>query len=116
MPRFSFIVSVHNSETFLPECIDSILAQSFDDFEVVAVDDASIDASVEVLREYAAADQRVWVIQLSENVGAGGARNAALKHATGDYVWCLDSDDWIVPGALAAVARELEARGPEVLL
>jgi CDP-glycerol glycerophosphotransferase len=116
MPRFSFIVSVHNSETFLPECLDSILAQSFDDFEVVAVDDASTDGSVEVLRHYAATDPRVRVIQLRKNLGAGGARNAALKEATGDYVWCLDSDDWIVPGALAAVERELEARGSEVLL
>ena len=116
MPRVSFIVSVHNSEAFLPTCLDSILDQSFTDFEIVVVDDASTDGSLRLLDSYAARDPRVIVVRLEENVGAGGARNAALDRATGDYIWCVDSDDWIVPDALAAVVRELEARQPDVLL
>jgi CDP-glycerol glycerophosphotransferase len=116
MPRFSFIVSVFNSEKFLPECLDSILGQGFDDLELIAVDDASSDGSLGLLELYAAQDPRVRIVRLKTNVGAGGARNAALDVAKGDYIWCIDSDDWIAPGALASVAHRLDAQDLDVLL
>jgi CDP-glycerol glycerophosphotransferase len=112
----SFVVSVHNSEPFLPTCLDSILGQSFADFEVITVDDSSTDGSARLLDSYAARDPRVKVIRLDNNVGAGGARNAAIDAARGDYIWCIDSDDWIVPEALADVVSALDSRNPEVLL
>jgi CDP-glycerol glycerophosphotransferase len=116
MPRFTFIVSVYNSEKFLPECLDSILTQSFENFEVIVVDDASTDGSAQLLKQHAGADPRLRVVRLKSNRGAGGARNAGLDHANGDYIWCIDSDDWIVPGALESVALQLEASNPDVLL
>ncbi|MET9871327.1 glycosyltransferase family 2 protein, partial [Streptomyces sp. NPDC006386] len=111
MPRFSIIVPVYKVQGFLRECLDSVLGQSYGDFEVIAVDDRSPDGSGAILDEYAARDARVRVLHLPENVGLGRARNAGLAEAAGDYVLFLDSDDHYTPGLLAAVAARLETTG-----
>ncbi|MEU8932564.1 CDP-glycerol glycerophosphotransferase family protein [Streptomyces sp. NPDC048409] len=117
MPRFSLIVPCHRVQGFLRECLDSVLDQSFRDFEVIAVDDRSPDGSGAILDEYAARDPRVRVLHLPENVGLGRARNAGLPHATGDFLLFLDSDDTLTPGALRAVADRLAETGdPDVLV
>ncbi|MFE1042724.1 glycosyltransferase, partial [Streptomyces sp. NPDC058832] len=117
MPRFSVIVPCYKVQGFLRECLDSVLDQSYRDIEVVAVDDCSPDDCGAILDEYAAADERVRVLHLEDNVGLGRARNAALPHATGDYLFFLDSDDTLTPGALRAVADRLaEADDPDVLV
>ncbi|MEU0006965.1 CDP-glycerol glycerophosphotransferase family protein [Streptomyces sp. NPDC006314] len=117
MPRFSLIVPCFKVQGFLRECLDSVLEQSFDDFELIAVDDCSPDGCGAILDEYAGRDPRVKVLHLPENVGLGRARNAGLPHATGDYLFFLDSDDTLTPGALRAVADRLEeAADPDVLV
>ncbi|PNG20240.1 bifunctional glycosyltransferase/CDP-glycerol:glycerophosphate glycerophosphotransferase [Streptomyces cahuitamycinicus] len=117
MPRFSIIVPVYKVQGFLRECLDSVLGQSYGDFEVIAVDDRSPDGSGAILDEYAALDARVRVLHLPENVGLGRARNAGLAEAAGDYVLFLDSDDHYTPGLLAAVAARLAATGdPDILV
>ncbi|MFI6016009.1 CDP-glycerol glycerophosphotransferase family protein [Streptomyces sp. NPDC051287] len=117
MPRFSLIVPCHRVQGFLRECLDSVLDQSFRDFEVIAVDDRSPDGSGAILDEYAARDPRVRVLHLPENVGLGRARNAGLPHAGGDFLLFLDSDDTLTPGALRAVADRLAETGdPDVLV
>ncbi|MFJ5836245.1 CDP-glycerol glycerophosphotransferase family protein [Streptomyces shenzhenensis] len=117
MPRFSVIVPCFKVQGFLRECLDSVLEQSYADFEVIAVDDCSPDGCGAILDEYAARDPRVSVLHLPENVGLGRARNAGLPHATGDYLLFLDSDDTLTPGALRAVADRLdETADPDVLV
>ncbi|QTD98872.1 bifunctional glycosyltransferase/CDP-glycerol:glycerophosphate glycerophosphotransferase [Streptomyces cyanogenus] len=117
MPRFSLIVPCFKVQGFLRECLDSVLGQSFGDFELIAVDDRSPDGCCAILDEYAERDPRVKVLHLPENVGLGRARNAGLPHATGDYLFFLDSDDTLTPGALRAVADRLaEADDPDVLV
>ncbi|MGW2173664.1 bifunctional glycosyltransferase/CDP-glycerol:glycerophosphate glycerophosphotransferase [Streptomyces sp. NPDC001705] len=117
MPRFSVILPCFKVQGFLRECLDSVLDQSFRDIEVVAVDDCSPDGSGAILDEYAARDDRLRVLHLEENVGLGRARNAGLPHATGDYLFFLDSDDTLTPGALRAMADRLaETADPEVLV
>ncbi|MFI1321634.1 CDP-glycerol glycerophosphotransferase family protein [Streptomyces rochei] len=117
MPRFSVIVPCFKVQGFLRECLDSVLDQSFRDIEVVAVDDCSPDGCGAILDEYAALDERVRVLHLEENVGLGRARNAGLPLATGDYLFFLDSDDTLTPGALRAMADRLaEAKDPDVLV
>ncbi|GGR81061.1 bifunctional glycosyltransferase/CDP-glycerol:glycerophosphate glycerophosphotransferase [Streptomyces eurythermus] len=117
MPRFSVIVPCYRVQGFLPECLDSVLGQSFGDFELIAVDDRSPDDCGAILDEYARRDARVKVLHLPENVGLGMARNAGLPHATGDYLLFLDSDDTLTPGALRAVADRLaETADPDVLV
>ncbi|KPC64802.1 bifunctional glycosyltransferase/CDP-glycerol:glycerophosphate glycerophosphotransferase [Streptomyces chattanoogensis] len=116
-PRFSVIVPCFRVQGFLRECLDSVLAQDFTDFELIAVDDCSPDASGAILDEYAARDDRVQVLHLEENVGLGLARNAGLEKVTGEYILFLDSDDTLVPGALSALAERLAVTGdPEILI
>jgi CDP-glycerol glycerophosphotransferase len=110
-PKFSIIVPVHNVRAYLRECLDSILQQSFRDFELVAVDDCSPDGSGEILDQYAAADDRVHVLHLPENVGLGRARDAGIDVATGEYLLFVDSDDTLTPGALEAMAARIEETG-----
>jgi CDP-glycerol glycerophosphotransferase (TagB/SpsB family)/glycosyltransferase involved in cell wall biosynthesis len=117
MPRLSLVVPVYKVQGYLSECLESVLSQDFTDFEIVAVDDCSPDGSGAVLDEYAERDGRIHVIHLTENVGLGRARNAALEKVQGDYILFLDSDDTLSSGALAAIAARLEAAGdPEILI
>ncbi|MFI6641670.1 CDP-glycerol glycerophosphotransferase family protein [Streptomyces sp. NPDC050504] len=116
MPRFSVIVPVYQVRAYLHECLDSVLSQTYQDLELIAVDDASPDAGGAILDEFAARDRRLTAVHLAENTGPGGARNAGLARATGDYVVFLDGGDTLVPGALQTVADRLkETGGPDVL-
>ncbi|MFJ5719671.1 CDP-glycerol glycerophosphotransferase family protein [Streptomyces sp. NPDC093149] len=117
MPRFSVIVPAYRVQAYLHESLDSVLTQSFEDFELIAVDDCSPDACGAVIDEFAARDGRVRALHLPENVGLGRARNAGIAQATGDYLIFLDSDDTLAPGALRAVAERIEETGePDVLV
>ena len=94
MPIISVIVPVYNTEKYLSRCIDSILAQTFTDLELILVDDGSTDNSGNICDEYAAKDKRIRVIH-QNNCGQGYARNAGLNVARGDYIGFLDPDDLI---------------------
>ncbi|MFY1673532.1 bifunctional glycosyltransferase/CDP-glycerol:glycerophosphate glycerophosphotransferase [Plantactinospora sp. WMMB334] len=116
MPLISFVVPVYRVQGYLRECLDSILAQPVRNVEVIAVDDCSPDSCGEIIAEYAARDDRVRVVTLDRNVGLGEARNIGLDAATGEYVWFLDSDDWLAGGCLPAVAERLRRVAPQVLV
>lgn len=106
----SIVLPVHGVERFLPHCLDSILdGQDSRDFELIAVDDLSPDGCGAMLDDYAARDPRLRVLHLTENQGLGGARIAALPEVSGEYLWFVDSDDWLPEGALDAVLAELRA-------
>ena len=93
-PLISIIVPVYNVEKYLSRCLDSILAQTFTDFEIVAVNDGSPDNCGMILDEYAQKDSRIKVIH-KENGGVSSARNAGLDVAQGDYIGFVDADDYI---------------------
>ena len=92
-PIFSIIVPVYNTEEFLCKAVNSVLAQDFDAFELILVDDGSQDTSPSICDEYATSDSRVTVIH-QENHGLSAARNAGLQIAVGEYIVFLDSDDF----------------------
>lgn len=96
MPELSIIVPVYKVEQYLPKCINSILAQTFSDFELILIDDGSPDRCGEICDEYAEKDERVIVIH-QENKGVSAARNAGLDIVRGEYIGFVDSDDWIEP-------------------
>lgn len=96
MPELSIIVPVYKVEKYLPKCIDSILAQTFTDFELILIDDGSPDRCGEICDKYASIDSRIKVIH-QKNQGVSAARNAGLDIATGTYLGFVDSDDWIEP-------------------
>lgn len=95
-PKVSVIVPVYNVEALLPRCLDSIVAQTLRDIEIICVNDGSPDRSIDVLNRYAAQDDRIVVIP-QENRGLGGARNRGVEAARGEYLLFVDSDDWIDP-------------------
>lgn len=94
MPAISIIVPVYNTEKYLNRCMKSVTEQSFQDLEIILIDDGSIDHSLEICEQWKVKDNRIIVIH-QKNAGAGAARNAALKIATGKYIGFVDSDDWI---------------------
>ena len=93
MPLVSVIMPVYNGEEYLADAIDSIVEQTFTDFELLIVDDGSTDGSAEIIRSFEAQDGRIHFIQLEENFGVGAARNHALSAARGEYVTSMDCDD-----------------------
>ncbi|WP_294555811.1 glycosyltransferase [uncultured Bacteroides sp.] len=95
-PKISIIVPCYNVEQYLHKCADSILAQTYENFELILVNDGSLDKSLQICEEYAAKDSRVIVVD-KKNGGQASARNAGLDIATGDYIGFIDGDDWIEP-------------------
>lgn len=94
MPKVSIVIPVFNSEKFVARCIESILAQTYADWQLVLVNDGSQDASLKICKEYASKDNRILVID-QKNQGVGTARNVGMKLATGEYIQFIDSDDYI---------------------
>lgn len=103
---FSIVIPVYNVEPYLRNCLDSVLHQTFADWEAVCVNDGSTDGSGEILEEYTADDSRFKVIT-KLNGGLSSARNAGMDGAKGDYILFLDSDDWLEPNALETIAKAL---------
>ena len=107
MRTVSIIVPVYNVEAFLPKCIDSILSQTFRDFELILIDDGSPDRSGEICDQYAAADARICVSH-QPNAGVSCARNNGLEIAAGKYITFCDSDDYIDPQQIETMVRLIE--------
>lgn len=101
MPKVSVIVPVYNTEKYLPRCIDSILAQTFTDFELILINDGSSDNSGAICDEYAAKDKRITVIH-KENGGVSSARNKGIEIAQGEWIAFVDSDDYIANNMLTS--------------
>lgn len=105
--KFSVVVPIYNVEQYLGQCLESLQAQMFDDFEVICVNDGSIDRSREILSEWEDKFPPMRVID-RENGGLSAARNTGLQVATGDYVVFVDSDDWVEPTMLCRLADEVD--------
>ncbi|CAL9475886.1 Teichoic acid poly(glycerol phosphate) polymerase [Streptomyces sp. enrichment culture] len=112
MPRFSIIVPSHGVAGRLAQALDSVLAQSFGDFELVPVCDAPGSPASDVAARYAERDSRVAPVHAPPSAGLAGARNTGMRRATGAYLLFLDGDDTLVPGALAALDARLTQTGP----
>lgn len=112
-PLISIIVPVYNVEKYLRQCVDSIVAQTFPDWELLLVDDGSKDSSGAICDEYAAADSRIRVIH-KENGGQSDSRNVALREARADLIGYVDSDDWIEPDMYAVLYRTMKDTGADI--
>lgn len=112
--KISIIVPVYNTETYLQECVDSILTQTYQNLEVILVDDASTDASGRICDEYGRQDARVHVVH-KENGGPGSACVAGMNAALGDYYMFVDSDDYVEPETLTGMAAHLAGKQGEIV-
>lgn len=113
-PFVSICVPVYNMAPYLRACIESVREQSFTDWELVCTDDGSTDGSGAILDECAAADSRIKVIHQA-NAGVSRARNAALDRAEGDWLWFVDPDDMLLPGALERIRALIRLSGCDAL-
>ena len=113
-PTISVIVPVYNAEKYLHRCIDSILAQTFTDFELLLIDDGSKDNSGKIFDEYVDMDSRVRVLH-KENGGVSSARNMGLDHARGEWITFVDSDDWIEPTMYELMYDDAIKKGVELV-
>lgn len=111
----SVIVPIYQVEAYLPRCLDSILAQTFTDFELILVNDGTKDGCPAIMEAYAARDARIRLVH-KENGGLSSARNAGLDVACGKYIAFVDSDDYVSPRLLEDTVRAAEDTGAEQVL
>lgn len=115
LPLVSVIIPAYNSEPFIGKCLGSVCGQTLSDIEIIVVDDGSTDATAAMALECAASDRRIKVIQ-QDNLYAGVARNNGMKVASGDYLYFLDSDDYIEPNCLELMVQSAELTSSDVVV
>ena len=113
-PELSVIVPIFNSELYLEKCVESILNQTFENFEVILVDDGSSDRSLDICRKYEQKDKRVRVIS-KPNGGLIRARKTGLTAAAGRFIGFVDSDDWIEPDMYQELIKYMKEMGCDLV-
>lgn len=111
----SVIIPVYNAETTISECIESVLCQTYNNFEIILVDDGSTDGSGNICKEYSEKDSRIRYIR-KENGGVSSARNLGIDEAKGEYITFVDSDDWIEKDALEEMEIIIKQHYAELIL
>jgi glycosyltransferase involved in cell wall biosynthesis len=114
-PAVSVIIPVYNTEAYLEECLDSVCRQSFDNMEILMVNDGSTDGSLRIILTYMERDPRIVLLD-KNNEGVGAARNAALRMAQGEYILFLDSDDAFAPDALRTIYQAIRQARCDILI
>lgn len=114
-PKISIISPVYNAERYIVKCLDSILVQTFQDWELILIDDGSLDGSGIICDEYAAKDSRIVVVH-KMNGGVSAARQTGLDIATGEYVIHIDPDDWVESTMLQELYEKADAEEADVVI
>lgn len=114
MPKLSIIIPVFNVEAYVSRCINSVLSQTYTDFEVIIVNDGSQDKSGKIADIYAKKDNRIKVVH-QENKGVSAARNAGLRESKGEYIGFVDPDDWIEPNMYSTLISLLEHENCDIV-
>lgn len=114
-PLVTLIVPIYNAAAYLENCLDTIKAQSYREFEALLVNDGSTDASFDICRSYVQSDSRFRLID-KPNSGVSDSRNRALDQACGKYLQFLDSDDWLTPNAIETLVHAAESTGADLVL
>lgn len=114
-PKVSAIIPIYNVEGYVSKCLESLLGQSFPDFEVLCIDDASADRSAEIVREFRQKDPRIRLLQ-QEHAGVSAARNLGIANARGEYIAFVDGDDWLAPDALEKLVTAAESKNADMVV
>lgn len=116
MPELSVVIPVYNAEKYLTKALDSVINQTFKDFEVLCVNDKSTDNSLKILEEFAKNDNRIKVINNEKNIGAALSRNVGIDNAKGEYIYFLDADDYIDEKYLEYMIEKIEQEKCDIIL
>lgn len=114
-PLISVIIPIYNVESYLNRCIDSILGQSYENVELILVNDGSTDKSLEICLDYQSLDNRVKVFS-KENGGVSSARNMGIKESAGEYIMFVDSDDWISNDTLEILFKDIDKNNSDIAI
>ena len=114
-PLISIIIPVYNVASYLPRCLDSVCKQTYQNLEIILIDDGSTDNGLEICNQYAAKDKRVHIFH-QENKGVSAARNLGLKQAGGEWITFVDGDDWIVPHYVTRLFNLAEAYRTDIAI
>lgn len=115
MVKISVVLPIYNREQYLENTLNAIINQTFEDFEVICINDGSTDNSLDIVNEFSKDDSRIKVFT-QDNLGAGCARNNGLKRAEGQYVFFMDSDDFIVPSFLERILDNIAVNDPDMVM
>ena len=116
MSKVSVIMPVYNAEKYLAEAVDSVLKQTYGDFELLLINDASEDNSKEICKEYSQKDSRIVLLENdSESHGPGPTRNIGLDYATGEYIYFMDADDWIEESLLQCAVNRMQESDADIV-
>ena len=111
----SIIIPVYNVSKYLRACLDSVINQTYKDLEIICINDGSTDDSLEILKEYANKDNRIIIID-KKNAGVSAARNDGIDRAGGEYLFCIDSDDYIDNDYLETYVRAIEKEDYDIVV
>ena len=113
--KISIIIPVYNVEGYLVECLNSVVNQTYRDIEIIIVNDGSTDSSFSIIQQYQLQDERIKIIN-QENQGLSAARNAGIKKVSGEYIWFVDSDDYITIDACEKIVEKLKQNNYDLLI
>lgn len=113
--KVSIAVAVYNVEEYLRRCLDSLISQTYQNIEIILVDDCSTDNSLSICYEYAKKDERVIVVKKQENTGLSDVRNIGIKHSMGDYIMFVDSDDYVCENFVEEMVKAIEEKNVDVV-
>ena len=116
MHKVSVIIPIYNVEDYLPKCLESVINQTYKNLEIICVDDCSPDNSSQILKEYENKDKRIKIVNRKQNGGLSAARNSGMDVATGEYIYFLDSDDWIDLDYIEKMVQAMEESEAEIVL
>lgn len=111
--KISIVTTAYNIEAYVEKCLDSLLAQTHKDIEIIVVNDCSTDNTMDIVGKFT--DERIKVVNHSQNMGAGWARRTGIGAATGDYVITVDGDDWLAPDFIEALAKNAEETDADIV-
>ena len=114
MVKISVIIPCYNQEKYIADCLNSVLKQTFDDYEAIVIDDGSTDNSINIIKEYQKNSDKIYLIQQT-NQGVIAARNNAIKHSNGEYIYTLDGDDVIHEDVLKKSFEAIESKKGDII-
>lgn len=111
--KVSVVTTAYNIEAYVEKCMESLLAQTHEDIEIIVVNDCSTDKTMDIVGKFT--DERIKVVNHSQNMGAGWARRTGIAAATGEYVITVDGDDWLAPDFIEALAKNAEETDADIV-
>lgn len=111
--KISIVTTAYNIEAYVEKCLGSLLTQTHEDLEIIVVNDCSTDKTMDIVGKFT--DERIKVVNHSQNMGAGWARRTGIGAATGDYVITVDGDDWLAPNFIEALAKNAEETDADIV-